>query len=81
MCGNNTSFLLINRGVPQGTIVRPVLFSIIINDIRSKNNPRTLLVKYTDDITLSTYRASKYDCSPEEVDSIKKWATEKKKVY
>ena len=78
ICGNKTSFLPINRGVPQGTIVGPVLFSIMINDIRSRNNSRTLLVKYADDITLSTYRASNYDCAPEEVDSIKKWATENK---
>ena len=37
-----------------------------------------LLVRYADDITLSTYRASNYDCAPEEVDIIKKWATENK---
>ena len=42
------------------------------------NNSRTLLVKYADDITLSTYRTINYDCAPEEVDSIKKWATENK---
>ena len=48
----------------------------MINDIRSRNNSRTLLVKYADDITLSTYRATNYVCAPEEVDSIKKWATE-----
>ena len=58
ICGNKTRFLPINRGVPQGTIVGPVLFSIMINDIRSMNNSRTLLVKYADDITLSTYRPS-----------------------
>ena len=69
-------FLPINRGVLQCTIVGPVLFSIMINDIRSRNNSRTLLVKYADDITLSTYRATNYVCAPEEVDSIKKWATE-----
>ena len=76
--GNNASFLPINRDVPQGTIVGPVLFSTMIKDIRSRNNSRALLVKYADDITLSTYRATNYDCAPEEVDSIKKWATKNK---
>lgn len=42
------------------------------------NNSRTLLVKYADDITLSTYRTINYYCAPEEVDSITKWATENK---
>ena len=54
------------------------MFSILINDIRSRNNSRTLPVKYADDITLSTYRTNNYDCAPGKVDSIKKWATENK---
>ena len=50
----------------------------MINDIRSRNNSRTLLVKYADDTNLSTSRTTNYDCAPEEVDSIKKGATENK---
>ena len=53
--GVSTSFLHINRGVPKGTILGPISFSTMVNDIKSVDNSSTLLVKYMDDITLSTY--------------------------
>jgi hypothetical protein len=52
--------------VPQSTILGPVLFSVMVNDIRSTHFPKSLLVKYADDITLSTYRIRDNDCSIQE---------------
>ena len=48
-----TEFVDINRGVPQGTILGPILFSVMVNDIKVIYPTCSLLEKFADDLTLS----------------------------
>ena len=71
----HTEMVSINRGVPQGTVLGPVLFSIMVNDITAVYPNRNLLIKFADDIILSIpIQANSPDPAPEEVDNIKQWS-------
>jgi hypothetical protein len=71
--GIETEYLNINRGVPQGTVLGPVLFSILVNDIKTAN-PINQLVKFADDMTLEVPVNENGDTSRAEVDSIQTWS-------
>ena len=70
-----TEFIDINRGVPQGTILAPILFSLIVNDIQIADPRRNLMVKFADDITISIPLGKEStDATINEVNSMTHWA-------
>ena len=69
-----TAFVSINRGVPQGTVLGPTLFSLMVNDIAAVSPMNNLLVKYADDITISVPVRQSTDTATAEVEYMKKWA-------
>ena len=75
--GNEKSSLLpVLSGVPQGSIVGPLLFVIFINDIGDKISENSCISLYADDTKL--YREIKYDHDQEalqkDIDVLNDWS-------
>ena len=75
--GVTTEFFNINREVPLGTALGPIMFTIIIvNDIKAMNPLNDLISKFADDIAII---APGYDCEDsigDEVEYMKIWSNE-----
>ena len=67
--GIKTEYLPINRGVPQGTVLGPILFSIMISDIKTVLDSN-LLVKFADDLSLGVKVTNDNDTSVIEIENI-----------
>ena len=75
--GITTEFIDINTGMPRGTVLGPILFSPMVNDIQLADPRRNLMVKFVDDITISI--PVNIDCTNatfDEVNSMKHWVLE-----
>ena len=70
-----TEYLNINRGVPQGTVIGPILFSIMVDDIKTVDS-KNELVKFADDLTLGVPGTESGDTSRTEFDNVQAWSEE-----
>ena len=72
--GITSEFLEVKRGIPQGSVCGPLLFSLFINDLRP-TNPDCTIHKYADDQTL-TCPASPASLAQDELSKVVSWCKE-----
>ena len=78
--GLETEYVDITRCVPQGTVLDPFLFSLMVNDIKPADGDNNLLVKFADDITVSVPVKNGKDTALTEVTNIKDWANKNRMI-
>ena len=71
--GTRTDYVSINRGVPQRTVLGPVFFSVMINDVKTVN-AQNELVKFADDLTVEVPGYDYGDRSMIEVSNFREWS-------
>ena len=75
-----TEYVHINRGVPQGTVLGPFLFSLMVNDIKPKDPENNMLVKFADEMRVSAPVKTTGDTAFNEVKNISDWANENRMI-
>ena len=72
-----SKFIPMKRGIPQGTVLGPLLFSLFTNDLCAAHPTRTRVVKYADDQTWShVIHQGDNDLSSDEMSHIISWCTD-----
>jgi hypothetical protein len=76
-----TEWKRVTSGVPQGSILGPLLFAILMDDIEVIDGERSKIILYADDLTLLTHvKPCKDDHTQRELDHFFQWSTGKKMI-
>lgn len=70
-----STFLPVTSGVPQGSIIAPFLFSLVMSDLHCLYSD-SCIVKFADDLTLSIPVYYSLNHVIEEIDHVKQWSSE-----
>ena len=72
---NYSTFKPVHSGVPQGSILGPLLFLLFINDIADDINTETRISQYADDTKLWRAMNSESDCEilQSDIDKLNNW--------
>jgi hypothetical protein len=72
-----SQWLIVRSGVPQGSVLGPYLFAILIDSLSPCLSDRTICVKYADDITLVHHiPRGEMDLLNVEWNAVLKWTTD-----
>lgn len=68
---------MVKSGVPQGSVLGPLLFCLVVSDLKPVNDDKTIFVKYVDDTTMCSplFRNSPNDHVVEEHRNILEWSS------
>jgi len=73
--GISSDYVSVNCGVPQGSVIGPILFSLVMDSL-SPVHENTMFFKYADDLTVLHFmRCSSEDKLQDEIDGIVEWTT------
>ena len=76
-----SNWLPVRAGVPQGTKLGPIVFVIMVNDLKLAS-PLCSYWKYVDDITISEFAAARgVSILQSELDNISTWAATNNMVF
>ena len=75
--GKLSEWIPVTSGVPQGSILGPILFAIFINDLEDEIEV-TVLVKFADDTKLGQEIKSREDCEQLQLalNALERWAAQ-----